>query len=102
MTASQDSYFPEYWEVHVEGRVTNTSEASINVGMVDVRINGVPPTNVTGFVNGYGLRSGEVSNWSADSYLMESSTPPTSATATLEYWSWSGYEFFDCGTDAAR
>jgi hypothetical protein len=97
VTATHDSYAPEWWTVHVEGRVINNASATVDLGGVDVVVQGSSPSSTYGFMNGYGLRSGQTSTWSADDF-MESSTQPTTATASLSYWSWSDYQFYDCGT----
>src|SRR5207248_714116 len=86
--ATPEEYLDGYWKVHVEGRVVNNAEGTIDLGSVAVHIEGTPPTDTVGLTNSYSLRPGEASTWSADEYAMKSSSAPSAATAKLDYWSW--------------
>lgn len=98
VTVTQDDYFDDYWSVQVEGRVINNASATIYLSGVDVNIQASPPKSTYGLTNSYALRPGEASAWSADYSFLQSATEPTGATAELSYWSWSDYEYYDCGT----
>lgn len=88
--------FAGSYDVEVDGVVVNNASAEISVTSVSVSVPGISYPLV-GFVNGFRIPAGGTATWKADGFV-SSGPPPSTATAKIDYASWSGIDFIGCPT----
>jgi S1-C subfamily serine protease len=95
VSAEGDSYFTDWWDVTVSGTVHNPTNVEVMISSVDVDIVGASYP-AFGFVRDFMIPPGATSTWEATAFIV--GARPTSATARLDYWSWSDFTYYGCPT----
>jgi len=93
---SSQSYGSGAWDVQITGVITNGTNSAISFPSISVMVPGASYSSRAS-LDSYDVPAGASATWTASAYMWD--TPqPTTASVSVDSWSWSDYNLYSCPT----